>query len=184
MNDASTVWQGELELLPPDPWQGREPEVPPAGAMQPYVIDQLREPVQPHEVDGPRGGRRPGSSNKRADDLTDYVARRYGDPLEHLARRSAQSVTDLARDCGVPRLVAFDFRCAVERLLARFVEAAPAKPVLLSGSGGSQMGALHLAAAQSMAKAFQADPETPAPLERVQADNSVLLLSDSDSPLE
>src|SRR5215472_2525721 len=110
-NDGSSaVWQRELKLLPPDPWRGRLPGEPPTGAMQPHAVEQQR------EVEGTRGGRERGSTNKRADDMTSYIGRRYGDPLEHLARKSMQPVGDLARECGVSRLVAFDFRCAVERL--------------------------------------------------------------------
>jgi hypothetical protein len=89
-----------------------------------------------------------------------------------------QPVGHLAHECGVSRLVAFDFRCAVERLLARYVEAAPPKPVLVAARGGpSSMGTLHLAAAQAMSEAN--------PTERVLASTvPVAPSAGTDLPLE
>jgi hypothetical protein len=112
--------------------------------------------METHASLGTTGGRQYGSHNKRADSNADYIARRYGDPLEHLARKAVQSVDELAQECGVPRLVAFDFRCAVEKLLARYIEQQPAKPVQLAARGDpTGAGALHLAAAQAIAETMR-----------------------------
>lgn len=84
--------------------------------------------------EGVRGGpgRPPGRPNNRADDLTSYIARRYGSPLEHAAKLCAKPLAELEHEMGVRRIVAAQHKLAARKLLARYVEAAPPKPVLMA----------------------------------------------------
>ena len=138
-----TVWQGEFELLPPDPWDGQAPD-PPVGAMRPQVV----------ETEGQRG-RRAGSTNKRAEDLTSedltsYVARRYGSPLEHLAQLVATPIDELAREMRVRPLVAAKFHSRMASLLAHYTLAATPKPVVIGArDGASQWAQMHYDAASA-----------------------------------
>ena len=140
---SASLMQGELDLLPPCPWDGGAPE-PPAGAQHTL-------PDSSPSVPGARGiGRPTGSLNKRAPDLPNYVHRRYGSPLEHAARFVMQPLPAIAREIGSSRLEAWYARQAVLEFLARYVVPQPPKPVLVAARLNDGLGEAHLRAAQAL----------------------------------
>ena len=158
MADGVTAVQGELTLLPPDPWNGLAREAP-AGAMRPELAAA--------DTEGVRGGpgRPPGRPNNRADDLTSYIARRYGSPLEHAAKLCAKPLAELAREMGVRGIVAAQHKLAVRKLLARYIEAAPPKPVLMAARMTNVLAEAHFRAASELGVKL-ADPPAPEPQSR------------------
>jgi hypothetical protein len=147
-NPGTVLAQTEFDLLPPDPWGGRQPD-PPPGALCPTQV--------PSGTQAASAGRPPGRANNRAADHTSYIARRHGSPLEHAARFVAQPLEAIAREIGGTKLDAWYERQAVMEFLGRYVLAEPAKPVMVAARGHSSFALAHYAAASAASDRIHAE---------------------------